>query len=94
MIDLRSLLPLDVDAILESVATTNRALVLHEATLTGGIGGELAALIGEHAFEYLDAPIRRLAAIDTPVPFSRPLEEYFLPQVDDIVRVVREQVEY
>lgn len=94
VVDLRSLLPLDIDAILESVSKTNRALVLHEATLTGGIGGELSALIGEHAFEYLDAPIRRVAAIDTPVPFSGPLEKYFLPQVDDIIRVAREQTRY
>src|SRR5687767_3214908 len=74
VLDLRSLAPLDRDAILETVAKTNRVLLLHEATLTGGIGGELAAIIGEEAFEYLDAPIRRVASADAPVPYSPPLE--------------------
>ncbi len=94
VLDLRTLRPLDVDAILESVARTSRVILLHEACLTGGIGGELAAIIAEHAFEYLDAPVRRIAAIDTPVPYSRPLEDYFLPAVADIVRVARELVRY
>jgi pyruvate/2-oxoglutarate/acetoin dehydrogenase E1 component/TPP-dependent pyruvate/acetoin dehydrogenase alpha subunit len=94
VLDLRTLLPLDKDAILESVARTHRALLLHEACGTGGIGGELAAIIAEFAFEYLDAPIRRIAAIDTPVPYSAPLEEYFLPQATDIVRVAKELVEF
>ena len=83
VIDLRSLAPLDRDAILESVAKTSRVLLLHEATLTGGIGGELAAIIGEHAFEYLDAPIMRVASLDSPVPYAPNLETAFLPERDE-----------
>jgi 2-oxoisovalerate dehydrogenase E1 component len=79
IVDLRSLAPLDYDAIRESVSETNRALVLHEASLTGGFGGELAAWIGEHCFEQLDAPVRRLGSLDTPVPFAAALEEQYLP---------------
>lgn len=94
VLDLRSLLPLDVEAILESVSRTSKVILLHEASLTGGIGGELAALIGEHAFEYLDGPIRRVAGLDTPVPFSKPLEDYYLPGVPDIRRVARELLDY
>jgi pyruvate/2-oxoglutarate/acetoin dehydrogenase E1 component/TPP-dependent pyruvate/acetoin dehydrogenase alpha subunit len=94
VLDLRTLLPLDTDALLESVARTGKVILLHEATLTGGIGGELAALIAEHVFEYLDGPIRRIAAADTPSPFSRSLESYTLPQLDDVVRVARELLEY
>jgi len=78
VIDLRSLAPLDRDAILTSVAKTSRALLLYEATRTGGIGGELAAIIAEEAFEYLDAPIMRIASIDAPVPYAPPLEAAFL----------------
>lgn len=80
ILDLRSLAPLDYPAIATSVRKTGRALVLHEASLTGGFGGELAAWIGEHCFEYLDAPVRRLASLDTPVPFSTALEEQYLPK--------------
>ena len=94
VLDLRSLAPLDRDAILESVARTNRVLLLHEATLTGGIGGELAAIIGEEAFEYLDAPIMRLASADAPVPYSPPLEAAFLPNVDRVVAAAKRLVEY
>lgn len=79
ILDLRSLAPLDYDAIRKSVAKTSRALVLHEANLTGGFGGELAAWIGEHCFEQLDAPVCRLAAMDTPVPFAAALEADYLP---------------
>ncbi len=79
ILDLRTLSPLDFDAIAKSVQKTNRALILHEDTLTGGIGGELAAWIGEHLFEYLDAPVKRLGALDTPVPFAADLEAQFLP---------------
>src|SRR5512145_2183058 len=74
VLDLRSLAPLDKEAVLSTVAKTSRALLLHEATLTGGIGGELAAIIADEAFEYLDAPIARIASADTPVPYSPPLE--------------------
>jgi 2-oxoisovalerate dehydrogenase E1 component len=80
IIDLRSLAPLDHDAIAASVKKTSRALILHEASLTGGFGGELAAWIGEHCFEDLDAPVRRLAALDTPVPFAAALEADYMPE--------------
>ncbi|MCB9193752.1 MAG: dehydrogenase [Flavobacteriales bacterium] len=78
IIDLRTLVPLDVETIYGSVRKTGRALVLHEDTLTGGIGGEISALITEHCFEQLDAPVLRVASIDTPVPFAIPLEQGFL----------------
>ena len=94
VIDLRSLAPLDRDAILESVAKTSRVLLLHEATLTGGIGGELAAIIGEHAFEYLDAPIMRVASLDSPVPYAPNLETAFLPSVAKVVEAAKKLVEY
>ncbi len=79
VIDLRSLAPLDYATIAATVRKTSRALILHEASLTGGFGGELAAWIGEHCFEDLDAPVRRLAALDTPVPFAAALEADYLP---------------
>lgn len=79
VIDLRTLLPLDSETVLASVRKTGKALVLHEDTLTGGIGGELAALIAEHCFEQLDAPVVRVASLDTPVPFAAELEQNFLP---------------
>ena len=80
VIDLRTLVPLDVDTILTSVKKTGKALVLHEDTLTAGMGGEISALINEHAFEYLDAPVVRVASWDTPVPFAIPLENGFLAE--------------
>jgi 2-oxoisovalerate dehydrogenase E1 component len=79
ILDLRTLLPLDYEAIGQTVRETNRVLILHEDTLVGGIGGELAAWIASNLFEHLDAPILRAAGLDTPVPFARPLEEQFLP---------------
>lgn len=79
ILDLRSLLPLDYEAIADSVRRTNRVLILHEDTLFGGIGGELAAWISEHLFEHLDAPVMRAASLDTPVPFAIPLEQNFFP---------------
>ncbi len=94
VIDLRSLAPLDKDAILESVKKTNRALVLYEASLTGGIGGEISAIIAEEAFEWLDAPIIRVASIDSPVPFAPPMEDYFLPQVSEITEAARRLAAY
>jgi 2-oxoisovalerate dehydrogenase E1 component beta subunit len=94
ILDLRTLLPLDEDAIVESVRRTNRLLVVHEDTRTGGIAGEIAMRVSEKAFEWLDAPILRVTAIDTPVPYSPPLEDYFLPQVDDIVKACRYLVRY
>lgn len=78
LLDLRSLLPLDVQAILEAVRASGKALVLHEDTLTGGIGAEVAALIAHHCFEYLDGPVVRCGSLDTPVPFARELEQDFL----------------
>jgi pyruvate/2-oxoglutarate/acetoin dehydrogenase E1 component len=89
IIDLRTLLPLDDDAIVESVKKTSRLLVVHEDTRTGGIAGEIAMRVNEKAFEWLDAPVLRVAALDAPVPYSPPLEDYFLPQVDDIVKAAR-----
>lgn len=94
VVDLRSLAPLDRGTILESVAKTSRVLLLHEATLTGGIGGELAAIISEHAFEYLDAPVVRVASVDAPVPYAPALETAFLPSVTKVVAAARRLVEY
>jgi 2-oxoisovalerate dehydrogenase E1 component beta subunit len=94
ILDLRSLAPLDRDAILTSVAKTSRVLLLHEATRTGGIGGELAAIIAEEAFEYLDAPIVRVTSADSPAPYSPPLEAAFLPSVEKVVAAARKLVEY
>jgi 2-oxoisovalerate dehydrogenase E1 component beta subunit len=79
---------LDKEAILESVAKTSRALVLYESLKFLGVGSEVSAIIAEEAFESLDAPVMRLAPPDTPVPFSPPLEDAFLPQVDDIIDAV------
>ncbi|TND08405.1 MAG: 2-oxoisovalerate dehydrogenase E1 component [Bacteroidetes bacterium] len=78
LIDLRSLLPLDTETVFSSVRKTGKALILHEDTLTGGIGGELSALISEHCFDALDAPVLRVASLDTPVPFATELEQNFL----------------
>jgi 2-oxoisovalerate dehydrogenase E1 component beta subunit len=94
VLDLRTLAPLDRDAILDSVARTSRALLLYEARRTGGIGGELAAIIAEEAFEYLDAPILRIASVDAPPPYAPPLEAAFLPDVDKVVAGVQSLVEY
>lgn len=79
ILDLRTLLPLDYEAIDTTIKKTNRAIILHEDTLFGGLGGEIAAYISEHLFEYLDAPVLRAASLDTPVPFSTALEKQFLP---------------
>jgi 2-oxoisovalerate dehydrogenase E1 component beta subunit len=94
ILDLRSLLPLDNAAIAETVRKTNRVIILHEDTKTGGIAGEIAAIINEEAFDELDAPITRIAALDAPVPFSPPLEKAFLPKVEDVVREARRLVAY
>lgn len=80
LIDLRTLSPLDTEAIYTSVKKTGKAFILHEDTLTGGIGGELSALISEHCFEYLDAPVAREGSLDTPVPMNANLEINFLPK--------------
>jgi 2-oxoisovalerate dehydrogenase E1 component beta subunit len=89
VIDLRTLLPLDEDTIVESVKRTGKLLVVHEDTRTGGIAGEIAIRVSEKAFEWLDAPILRVTAIDSPVPYSGSLEDYFLPQTDDVVKALR-----
>lgn len=85
IVDLRTLKPLDFDLIAESVKKTKHVLVAHEACLTGGFGAEVAARIGEEVFDYLDAPVTRIGAKDTPIPVSPILENFVLPQVDDIV---------
>jgi len=89
LLDLRSLRPLDTEAIVESVRRTGRLLIVHEAAGFGGFAGEIAAQVNEHAFEWLDAPIRRVTAIDTPVPYAPTLEDYYLPQTDDIAAAAR-----
>lgn len=94
ILDLRTLLPLDRDAIRATVEKTNRVIVLHEDTKTGGIAGEIAAIINEEAFDSLDAPIVRITAMDAPVPFSPPLEKAFLPKVEDVVREGRRLLKY
>jgi pyruvate dehydrogenase E1 component beta subunit len=94
VLDLRSLVPLDTDAILRSVRKTSKVVVLHEATRSCGVGAEVAALIGEQAFEDLDGPIVRVTAPDTPIPFSPPLERAVLPQLDDVKEACRELLAY
>lgn len=94
VIDLRSLLPLDRDMVLESVKRNSKVFILHEDTRTGGIAGELAAIICEEVFEYLDGPVMRVTAPDTPVPYSPPLEEFFLPKVSDVLAVAHKLAAY
>lgn len=93
LVDLRSLLPWDKECVLESVQRTGKALVLHEDTLTGGIGGEIAAVIAEECFELLDAPVMRVASLDTPVPFAHALEAQFLPK-DRLRTALRKLADY
>ena len=87
-------MPWDKEAVLASVRKTSKLLVLHEDNRSGGFGGEIVATVAEEAFEDLDAPIRRIAAPDTPVPFSPILEKAFIPQVDDVVRGIKELADY
>src|SRR6201981_3813605 len=94
ILDLRTLSPLDREAITQTVKKTNKVILLHEDTRTGGLAGELAAIINEEAFDDLDGPIVRITALDTPVPFSPPLEHYFLPKVEDVVREARKLRRY
>ncbi|MDO8501032.1 MAG: alpha-ketoacid dehydrogenase subunit beta [Gemmatimonadaceae bacterium] len=94
VIDLRSLAPMDDDAIVATVRKTNRVLIVHEDTRTGGVAGEITARINELAFEWLDAPILRVTAADVPLPYSPPLEDYVLPQTNDIVKAVRRLAAY
>ena len=94
VVDLRTLIPLDKETIYESVRKTGKAVMLHEDNKTGGIGAEIAALLAEECFDYLDGPILRVAAPDTPVPFSTPMEEFFLPKVSDIVAAAQTLAAY
>ena len=94
VLDLRTITPWDRTAVLSSVARTAKLLVLHEDTRTAGFGAEIAATVAEEAFELLDAPILRVAAPDTPVPFSPPLEKAFIPQVDDVLRAIDRLASY
>src|SRR5438093_538604 len=94
VVDLRTLLPLDDEAILSTAAKTGKVIVLHEPTITGGLGGEIAALVSERAFEYLDAPVMRVAPPDTPVPYSPPLEETFLPNAAKVGEAIRAIYDY
>ncbi len=94
ILDLRTLLPLDREAILATARKTGKVLVVHEATRTGGVGAEVAAIVGEAAFDRLDGPIMRLTAPDTPVPFSPPLEEAFLPNAVKIAAAIERLAAY
>jgi 2-oxoisovalerate dehydrogenase E1 component beta subunit len=94
IVDLRTLVPLDTELILKSVRETGKVLIVHEANLTGGIGGEIAALIADRAFGHLDAPVRRLGALDTPVPYAPTLEEAVLPTTAGIVSALRALAAY
>jgi len=94
IIDLRSLLPLDKEMILESVRRVNKVMILHEDTRTGGLAGEIAAILAEEAFDDLDGPIVRVTAPDTPVPYAATLEDAFLPQPADVVEAARRLAAY
>jgi 2-oxoisovalerate dehydrogenase E1 component beta subunit len=94
VLDLRTLLPLDAEAVLATARKTGKVIVLHEATRTGGPGGELAALIAEQAFEWLDGPVVRMASLDAPVPYAAALEDAFLPQVAQIKQAVIDLARY
>ncbi len=94
VIDLRTLAPFDRETVLDSVRKTGKALIVHEDNLTGGFGGEVAAIIAQDAFEHLDAPVRRVAALDTPIPFAPPLEREYLPLEEDILAAARELAAY
>ncbi len=94
IIDIRTINPLDLDTILESVAKTNKVLIVHEDTLTAGFGAEIAARIADAGFEYLDGPVKRVAAKDSPIPYSPVLEREMLPQPGDILQAARALLEY
>jgi pyruvate/2-oxoglutarate/acetoin dehydrogenase E1 component len=86
--------PLDKETILASIQKTNKALIVHEDTRTQGFGAEIVAILSDEAFEYLDAPLKRVAALDTPIPYSHVLECAVLPQASDIVAAAEEQLNY
>jgi pyruvate/2-oxoglutarate/acetoin dehydrogenase E1 component len=94
VIDLRTLAPLDRETIFESLRRTSKLLVVHEDVRTGGISGEIAAAVSDQLFGELDGPVRRVTGLDTPVPFSPPLEESFLPNAGKIVAAARELAAY
>lgn len=94
LIDLRSIMPLDKSTIYDSVKKTNRVILAYEDHKTLGIGAEIAALLSEELFEYLDTPIIRVAAPDTPIPYSPPLEEFYLPNEQDVIDAVHRVIEY
>ena len=94
ILDLRTLYPLDLELIIQSISKTNRAIIVHEDNLTGGFGGEITSLINEHAFEHLDAPVKRVASKDVPVAYSSILEDQILVQTDWILDTINEVVQY
>ncbi|MFQ5714465.1 MAG: alpha-ketoacid dehydrogenase subunit beta [Candidatus Scalinduaceae bacterium] len=94
IVDLRTLMPLDKETVCDSVKKTNKVIVLYEATRSGGVGAEVAAIISEEVFNYLDGPILRISAPDTPVPYSPPMEEYYIPQVEDVVEAAEKLAAY
>jgi 2-oxoisovalerate dehydrogenase E1 component beta subunit len=94
IVDLRTLMPLDKDLVLESVKKNSKVFILHEDTRTGGIAGEICAIINEEAFDFLDGPVLRVTAPDTPVPYSPPLEAFFLPKVSDVIETSRRLAKY
>jgi 2-oxoisovalerate dehydrogenase E1 component beta subunit len=95
VVDLRTLRPFDKEAVINSVKKTGRALIVHEANLFGGFGGEIAAILAEEAFEYLDAPIRRCTGPDIPaMPFAQPLEDFFMPNPQKIAEAMRKLAAY
>ena len=93
VVDLRTLTPLDEKTVLDSVKKTSKVLILQEACKTAGFGAEVAAIVGDQAFDYLDAPIKRVTAPDTPVPFSPVLERFFMPNEEDVIKVIHEMME-
>jgi pyruvate/2-oxoglutarate/acetoin dehydrogenase E1 component len=93
VVDLRTLRPMDTEIILESVKKTHRAVVLHEACVTGGLGGEIAARIADSAFDYIDAPIKRIGVPDVPIPYAKSLEDTILPNEDTLIACIRNVLE-
>jgi len=92
VLDLRSLNPLDIDSIINSIKKTGKAIVVEEGWKTGGVGGEIVSQIMENAFDYLDAPIKRVAGKDVPMPYSKNLEKLAIPSTEDIIKSVKEIV--
>jgi pyruvate/2-oxoglutarate/acetoin dehydrogenase E1 component len=93
VVDPRSILPLDEDIILKSVEKTGRAVIVHEAPIFGGFGGEIAAVLADKGFDYLDGPVKRVGGLFSPIPFSLTMEQLYLPSVDRILQAVHELIE-